>query len=70
MLVACRLAGLSALDGHYAGIKWRATCGGRKAHCGLSRIMPSEPCASREPERRRSCNTPKRRPGDLTERMA
>ena len=24
MLVACRLAGLSALDAHYAGVKWRA----------------------------------------------
>ena len=24
MLVACRLAGLSALGAHYAGVKWRA----------------------------------------------
>ena len=27
MLVACRLAGLSALEGHYAGVKGRAQCG-------------------------------------------
>ena len=27
MLVACRLAGLSALDAHYAGVKRRATRG-------------------------------------------
>jgi hypothetical protein len=27
MLVACRLAGLSALDAHYAGVKWRTQCG-------------------------------------------
>ena len=26
MLVACRLAGLSALGAHYAGVKWRAQC--------------------------------------------
>ena len=24
MLIACRLAGLSALGAHYAGVKWRA----------------------------------------------
>ena len=29
MLVACRLAGLSALGTHYAGVKWRATRDGR-----------------------------------------
>ena len=28
MLVACRLAGLSALGAHYAGVKWRAMRGG------------------------------------------
>ena len=27
MLVACRLAGLSALEAHYAGVKGRAQCG-------------------------------------------
>ena len=27
MLVACRLAGLSALEGHYAGVRVRAQCG-------------------------------------------
>ena len=27
MLVACRLAGLSALEAHYAGVDWRAQCG-------------------------------------------
>jgi hypothetical protein len=27
MLVACRLAGLSALGAHYAGVKWRAMRG-------------------------------------------
>jgi hypothetical protein len=27
MLVACRLAGLSALGAHYAGVKWRAMWG-------------------------------------------
>ena len=27
MLVACRLAGLSALEGHYAGVKGWAQCG-------------------------------------------
>jgi len=27
MLVACRLASLSALGAHYAGVKWRAQCG-------------------------------------------
>jgi hypothetical protein len=29
MLVACRLAGLSALGEHNAGVKWRATPGRR-----------------------------------------
>ena len=28
MPVACRLAGLSALGAHYAGVKWRAMRGG------------------------------------------
>ena len=27
MLVACRLAGLSALEGHYAGVNVSAQCG-------------------------------------------
>jgi hypothetical protein len=27
MLVACRLAGLSALEAHYAGVNRRAQCG-------------------------------------------
>ena len=35
MLVACRLAGLSALGAHYAGVKWRAQCGACKPHQGL-----------------------------------
>ena len=36
MLVACRLAGLSALGAHYAGVKWCAQCG---ADAGLSQIF-------------------------------
>ena len=31
MLVACRLAGLSALEGHYAGVRVGAQCGARAA---------------------------------------
>jgi hypothetical protein len=34
MLVACRLAGLSALGAHYAGVKWRAQCGAAHAPQG------------------------------------
>jgi hypothetical protein len=33
MLVACRLAGLSELSAHYAGVKWRAM---RETGCGCA----------------------------------
>ena len=36
MLVACRLAGPSALGAHYAGVKWRAIRGRRSAPSGHS----------------------------------
>jgi hypothetical protein len=32
MLVACRLAGLSALETYYAGVNWRAQCGAFTAY--------------------------------------
>ena len=34
MLIACRLAGLSALGAHYAGVKWRAIVA--DADCSVS----------------------------------
>jgi hypothetical protein len=38
MLAACRLAGLSALEGHYAGVRGRAQCGADAlSHRGLAR---------------------------------
>ena len=40
MLVACRLAGLSALEGHYASVKWRAMRGPGVA--ARSRLWPPE----------------------------
>ena len=45
MLVACRLAGLSALGAHYAGVKWRAM----RADAGVRNALA--PCgnASRFP---------------------
>ena len=39
MLVACRLAGLSALEGHYAGVRARGQCGLRQR----SRDKPMRP---------------------------
>jgi hypothetical protein len=36
MLVACRLAGLSALGAHYAGVNRRAQC---EAACQLGRLV-------------------------------
>src|ERR1700722_16169235 len=35
MLVACRLAGLSALEAYYAGVNRRAQCGRRSADQGI-----------------------------------
>ena len=51
MLVACRLAGLSALGAHYAGVKWRAIRGPRVA------ARPSLVTSSRWPLQRRRCKT-------------
>jgi hypothetical protein len=36
LLVACRLAGLSALEGHYAGLNARAQRGRRSGHQGIA----------------------------------
>ena len=44
MLVACRLAGLSALEAYYAGVNWRAQCGAftayRADHAVKAKIVP------------------------------
>ena len=52
MLVACRLAGLSALGAHYAGVKWRAMRGDaqrsrnkptrQRRTCGLTNFTPEQ----------------------------
>ena len=51
MLVACRLAGLSAVEGHYAGVERGRNSGRREPQRG-----PPGPCASRDPVERRSCD--------------
>ena len=43
MLVACRLAGLSALEGHYVGVSVRAQFGGALRLRGTSDDFSSEP---------------------------
>jgi hypothetical protein len=40
MLVACRLAGLSALEGHYAGLNARPQLGRREAPDALKALIP------------------------------
>ena len=40
MLVACRLAGLSALGAHYAGVKLRAMRADAINYAASSRVMP------------------------------
>ena len=40
MLVACRLASLSALEGHYAGVKGRAQCGAGALRLASNALVP------------------------------
>ena len=59
MLVACRLAGLSALEGHYAGVNARAQSGPTQhGVASRARIPPSnaKPLPQRgQPSLRRCC---------------
>jgi hypothetical protein len=61
MLVACRLAGLSALEAYYAGVRVGAQCGPTRSPTRLRPRVTPGPCASR---RRQGAflPTPPRRP--------
>ena len=68
MLVACRLAGLSALETYYAGGRARAQFGAdANPHCGLVPRQAPEPRAYRAPDGRRSCDIPQGPSGGLTD---
>ena len=62
MLVACRLAGLSALGAHYAGVKWRAMRGRRRllrwGVRAMADTLSSTPSRLRADHRRESGSAP------------
>ena len=59
---ACRLAGLSALGAHYAGVKWRTQCGPTRSPTRPRPRVTAGPCASRRRQGAFLPNTPRAAP--------